>query len=191
MRTTHRAGLFLSHEQPGLDDCPHGYPNVARRRAREHPRRRAGTSRDALNRIRGRALLPCAHDPVVRHTNGNVVTHFPRNRPKKPSRSGMRVAGLNAPEDRQLEALDERLSVAYAITVTIVLACAGVAFADPITITVDRRLVSVIAGSSHTADLANDTLVATATAPVGQGPGAATAAMASSYSNPMHCGRRV
>lgn len=77
-------------------------------------------------------------------------------------------------------------SLACAITVTIVLACAGVAFADPITITVDRRLVSVIAGSSHTADRANDTLVATATAPVGQGPGAATAAMASSYSNPMH-----
>ena len=77
-------------------------------------------------------------------------------------------------------------SVACAITVTIVVASAGVAFADPITITVDRRFVAVIAGSNHTAAEANDTLVATVTPPVGQGPGAATAAMASSYSNPMH-----
>jgi hypothetical protein len=77
-------------------------------------------------------------------------------------------------------------SAACAITVTIVLASAGVAIADPITITVDRRRVEVIAGSSHTAAQANDTLVATVTPPVGQGRGAATAVMASSYSNPMH-----
>jgi hypothetical protein len=77
-------------------------------------------------------------------------------------------------------------SVTCAITVTIVLAGGGVAFADPITITVDRRSVGAIAGSSLTQARANDTLVATATAPVGQGPGAGTAALASSYSNPMH-----
>ena len=34
-------------------DCLHGYPNVARRRAREHPRRRAGTS-CARNSLRDR-----------------------------------------------------------------------------------------------------------------------------------------
>jgi hypothetical protein len=77
-------------------------------------------------------------------------------------------------------------SVACAITVTIVLASAAGVFADPITITVDRRVVGAIAGSNHTAAQANDTLVATVTPPAGQGPGAATAAMASSYSNPMH-----
>ncbi len=61
-------------------------------------------------------------------------------------------------------------SVACAITVTIVLARAGVAFADPITITVDRRFVGAIAGSNHTAAEANDTLVATVTPPVGRVP---------------------
>jgi PEP-CTERM motif len=79
-------------------------------------------------------------------------------------------------------------SVLYPITVTIVLAGAGVAFADPITITVDRRQVFVTAGISHNhaEARANDTLVATAPAPVGEGSGVATAALASSYSNPMH-----
>jgi len=80
-------------------------------------------------------------------------------------------------------------SAAFAVTVTIVLVSAVEVFADPITITVDRRFVDAVigsatVGSSNTSAHANDTLVTTATPP--HGSGAATAALASSFSNPMH-----
>src|SRR6058998_662187 len=70
------------------------------------------------------------------------------------------------------------------ITAAIVLCSTAVVFADPITITVDHRRVGALVGYSFTGAQANDTLVATATPP--RGSGAATAALASSFSNPMH-----
>jgi PEP-CTERM motif len=77
-------------------------------------------------------------------------------------------------------------SLRGALSLMIVVSSAAAVAADSIIITVDRRSVSATAQDDRAIARANNTLVATTSAPPGQGVGVSTATLTSSYANPMH-----
>jgi hypothetical protein len=79
-----------------------------------------------------------------------------------------------------------KYSFAGALASVLLLGIAADVIADPITITVDRRIVSAAAPLRVGAqDQRSDALVATATPSAGQGVGVSTAELTSSFSDPM------